>query len=83
MKLAEVHTLYEANCRSIPAMLRQAADNLEADPDCTAKAMVAVQLDDDGNVQVYGWGDTDVIQAAGLLHMGLLQVARIQLDGGE
>lgn len=27
--LAEVHTIYETNCRSIPGMLRQAADNLE------------------------------------------------------
>lgn len=81
--LAAVHTLYKTNARSIPDMLRQAADNLENDPECSAKAMVAVQIDEDGRVAVYGWGDTDTLQAAGLLHVGLQQIIDIQLDNGE
>jgi threonine dehydrogenase-like Zn-dependent dehydrogenase len=81
-KLAEVHTIYEANCRSIPAMLRQAADSLENDPDCTATAMVAVQLDEGGNVLVYGWGETGLIHAAGLLHLGLQKVVDMKLEEG-
>jgi hypothetical protein len=80
MKLAEVHTIYEANARSIPDMLRQAANNLENDPECSAKAMVAVQIDDDGLIAVYGWGDTDVLHAAGLLHCGLQKVVDMQMD---
>ena len=33
MKLAEVHTLYETNRRSIPDMLRQFADGIETEVD--------------------------------------------------
>lgn len=83
MSLAEVHTIYESNARSVPAMLRQAADNIEASPEA-ATAMVAVQLDSEGRVAVYGWGDTNVIHAAGLLHCGLQKIVDIQLnEAGE
>lgn len=81
--LAEVTTLYETNARSIPDMLRQCADTLENDPDASATAMVAVQLDENGNVQVYGWGDTNTIHAAGLLHMGLQKVVDMWLEDGD
>lgn len=72
-KLAEVHTLYEANARSIPAMLRQAADNIESEAEegySPTTAMVAVQLGENGEVQIYGWGDTDDLRALGLLMRG-------------
>jgi hypothetical protein len=74
MKLAEIHTLYETNCRSIADMLRQAATSIEAEPDqddCSpTKAIVAVQLSEDGQVEIYGWGDTDDLHAIGLLERG-------------
>lgn len=79
MTLAAVETIYETNCRSIPAMLREAAASIEAetDDDQRTTAMVAVQLTDEGQVQVYGWGDTSDIHALGLLRMGEDEVIRM------
>lgn len=74
MALAEVLTLYETNCRSIADMLRQAAESIEDEvnqADCSpTKAVVALQLSEDGQVQVYGWGDTDDLHALGLIERG-------------
>lgn len=74
MALAEVSTLYEVNCRNIPEMLRGAADNIESEadePDCSpTKAVVAIQLSQDGQVVVYGWGDTSDIHALGIIERG-------------
>jgi|DEB19_MinimDraft_3_1074340.scaffolds.fasta_scaffold278122_2 hypothetical protein len=71
--IAEVATLYETNARSIPDMLRQAADSIEeeASEDCSPTvAMVAVQISESGQVHVYGWGDTDDLRAIGLMERG-------------
>ncbi len=71
--IAKVETLYEANCRSIPAMLRQSADSIEAEPDgdCSpTTAMVAVQISKSGEVRIYGWGETNDLHAIGLLERG-------------
>ena len=74
MALAEVTTLYDTNCRDIPEMLRGAADNIEAEadhPDCSpTKAIVAIQLSADGQVIVYGWGDTTDLHALGIIERG-------------
>lgn len=73
MKLAEVHTLYESNFRSIPDMLREAADSIETEAEegyTPTTAMVAVQLSEGGEIKVYGWGDTDDLRAIGLLERG-------------
>lgn len=46
-QLAEVHTLYETNARSIPDMLRRAADGIETEVSegySPTQAMVAVQV---------------------------------------
>ena len=80
MKLAEVHTLYEANCRSIPDMLRQSADSIESEATeghSPTKAMVAVQLAENGDVEIYGWGDTDDLHALGLLQRGAHRLCEI------
>lgn len=77
MKLAEVHTLYETNCRSIPDMLRQAADSIETEPDdgfSPTTAMVAVQITEAGGVEIYGWGETDDIHALGVLQLGIAKL---------
>ena len=71
--IAEVATLYETNARSIPDMLRQAADSIEAEAAegySPTVAMVAVQISENGQVQVYGWGDTDDLRAIGLMERG-------------
>lgn len=85
MKLAEVHTLYETNARSIPDMLREAASNIETEVEggfSPTIAMVAVQLTENGNVQIYGWGDTDDLRALGLLQRGQFSLLAT-LDGQE
>jgi hypothetical protein len=74
MKLAEVVLLYETNWRSIPDMLRQAADSIETEADegySPTKAMAAVQISKSGEVQIYGWGETNELAAIGLLQLGL------------
>lgn len=74
MSLAEVIPLYETNARSIPDMLRQSADSLEREVDecySPTKAMIAVQISEDGEVQIYGWGETDELQAIATLQLGL------------
>lgn len=84
--LAEVHTLYEANARSIPDMLRQSADSIEsevADGYACTTAMVAVQVAKDGTIQVYGWGDTDSLHALGALTAGCQSIGQMILDTGE
>lgn len=84
--LAEVHMIYEANLRSIPDMLRQAAGSIEeeAGQDCDPTVvMVAVQVTKSGAVQVYGWGDTNDIHALGALTAGAQQIGNIILDSGE
>lgn len=81
-ELSKVETLYSENCRDIPAMLRQSADNIETEgPEGFARttAMIAVQLTENGVVQVYGWGDTDTLRAIGLLHCGLNTVVDMQI----
>ena len=74
MKLAEVIPLYQENCRSIPDMLRKAADNIETESEegfSPTKAMIAVQISESGSVLVYGWGETDELSAIGTLQLGL------------
>lgn len=85
-RLAEVHTIYEANARSIPDMLRQSADSIDSEVaegyDPTV-AMVAVQVSKGGTIQVYGWGDTDTLHALGALHAGAQRIGNMVLDTGE
>jgi len=80
MKLAEVHTLYKTNARSIPDMMRQAAESIETETDehDKTKAMIAVQLSDDGEIQIYGWGETDDLSAIGTLTKAIHQLAETE-----
>lgn len=71
--LAEVHTLYETNCRSIPDMLRQSADSIEtevAEGFSPTVAMFAIQLAENGKIQIYGWGDCDSMKALAICERG-------------
>lgn len=84
--LAEVHTIYESNARSISDMLRMAADSIEAERDNPEAdetiVMVAVQVTRSGAVQVYGWGETNDMHALGALTAGAQQIGSIILDSG-
>lgn len=82
--LAAVHTLYDSNTRSIPCMLRQAADSIEGevdDPECSkTTAIVTVQITEDGQVQIYGWGETDDMHALAMLERGKHELMKIICD---
>lgn len=83
-ELKVVETLYESNARDIASMLTVSAksiaderdDPLEENP---TVSMVAVQVSQNGNIKVYGWGATDMHLAIAALHLGLTEVSRIQL----
>lgn len=77
--LAEVHTLYETNCRSIPDMLRQSADSIETEREegySPTVAMFAIQLTENGGIQIYGWGDCDNMQALAILERGKAELMK-------
>jgi|GEM_PF-2374192 len=83
--LAEVKTLYETNCRSVPDMMREAAASIEGETDDHERtvAMIAVQVLENGDVQVYGWGDTTDIHAVGSLQMGVHRLLTDRYGGDE
>lgn len=84
MALAEVRTLYATNCRDIAEMLRGAADNIELEqdhPECSpTKAVAMIQLSEDGQVNVYGWGATDDFHALGLIERGKHELLSLMSD---
>lgn len=70
LKLASVTSIYEANAADIVAMLRQSADNIEDGNE--VDGMVAVAVDPDGDIAVFGWGRLrNRDQAIGLLARGM------------
>lgn len=86
MKLAEVHTLYEQNASDIPAMLRQAADNIEKwreRSETNIKTMIAVTVDEDGDVQVYGWGQTDSMDCLATLQLAIVKRSIAMLGASD
>ncbi|MDH7638949.1 hypothetical protein [Sphingomonas oryzagri] len=86
MKLAEVVTLYESNARDIPAMLRTAAASIESEADegfSPTRAIVAVQVAENGKIQVYGWGETEAMDSIALLNMGAASLTHTLLAQQE
>jgi hypothetical protein len=83
--LAEVSTLYETNRRDIPEMLRGAADNIELEPDhpdCSpTKAVVVVQASQDGQIEIYAWGDTNDHHAIAMLERAKHKVLLAMNEG--
>lgn len=58
---ADIITLYQENCADIPAMLKKAAEVIEAETDeldCTV-SMVCIQVRESGDLQIFGWGRSD------------------------
>lgn len=82
-RLAVVETLYPTNPRSIPDMLREAADSIDqSDPDDAPVAAVAVFIGADGTIGIYGWGETDDMHSLGMLERGKHELLSI-LAGDE
>lgn len=81
----DVHTIYESNFRNIPEMLRQSAKCIEENEAAGIKtsAFVGVQLTSDGDIQVYGWGDTTAMHALGVLTAGTNKIYDIIINDGD
>jgi hypothetical protein len=77
MKLAEVVTLYETNASHIPDMLRKRADLIESqtENDDRAIAMIAVEVTESGDLEIYEWGQTDNFHCLGVLAMASARLA--------
>lgn len=58
---AEIITLFETNCADIPAMLRLAADTVQAETEEHDRtvSMVCIQVHESGDLQIFGWGQSD------------------------
>lgn len=70
LELANVTSIYETNAADVVAMLRQTADNIEGGNE--VDGMVAVAVDPDGNIAVFGWGRLNKRdQAIGILARGM------------
>ena len=80
-KLAEVVTLYETNARDIPAMLREAANSIDAGLD--VRSLTAVAIHGDGDVTIYGWGAADNFHSIAALHLGLARLTSYTVPGEE
>ena len=77
MAIAEVVTLYETNANYIPDMLRRRAEAIEAETDqddCTV-AMIAIAVSESGDIEVYGFGDTNDFHCLGVLSMASARLA--------
>lgn len=75
--VAEVITLYDSNANHIPAMLRKRAEMIEAETEADDRtvAMIAVTVTESGDLEVYGWGDTDDFHCLGVLAMASARLA--------
>lgn len=75
--VAEVITLYDSNANHIPAMLRKRAEMIEAETEADDRtvAMIAIAVTESGDLEVYGWGDTDDFHCLGVLAMASARLA--------
>ena len=76
-KIAEVVTLYETNAGYIPDMLRKRAEAIEAqtEQDDRVVSMIAVEVTESGDLEIYGWGKTDDFHCLGVLAMASARLA--------
>ncbi len=75
--MANIRTLRDS-LADIPAQLRTAADRAESEP---LKAAILLTVDEDGEVETYGWGHTDAPQTLATLHIAALKLTRSMADG--
>ena len=80
-QLAEVITLHPF--LDIPAMLREMADNIEKGEVVPIRSATVVAEHTDGEVVVYGWGETGLLRSIGVLHLGIENLTRMRLKQFE
>jgi len=75
--IAEVVTLYGTNASHITDMLRKRADAIEAETDADDKtvALIAIEVTQSGDLEIYGWGDTNDFHCLGVLAMASARLA--------
>ena len=76
-KLAEVVTLYDSNASQIPAMLRKRADAIDAETekDDRTIATIFIEVTESGDLEIYGFGQTDDFHCLGVLAMASARLA--------
>ena len=79
-RLAEVHTLYEANALDIPAMARLLANNVDAGKFGNVRSAAVVLEREDGVPEVFSWGDSGLLRTIGLLHLGIHKLTTMRGD---
>jgi hypothetical protein len=75
---AKLVTLYDTSPSDIPAMLRMAADKIEAG-DPPIKSMIGITVGRNGEVTVYGWGDTNSVDALATMQLAIIKEGRRML----
>ena len=76
-KIAEVVTLYDSNANDIVAMLRKRADIIEAETEADDRttALIAIEVTESGDLEIYGFGRTDDFHCLGVLAMASARLA--------
>lgn len=80
--LAEVVAIYDTNASDIVAMLRQAADNIEAGNPVVRSVSAVAELEG-GGIQIFGWGKTDTPRSIAMFQLGSAQLTRDALARWE
>jgi hypothetical protein len=75
--VAEVITLYDSNANNIPAMLHKRAEMIEAETEADDRtvAMIAIAVTESGDLEIYGWGDTNDFHCLGVMAMASARLA--------
>lgn len=63
----------------IPGQLRKLADEIDAGEHPEIASITAVADYHDGDLRVFGWGDTDSMRSVAALHAGLAWMANDRL----
>lgn len=76
-KIAEVITLYDTNANHITDMLRKRAEAIDAETDEDDKtvAVIAIEVTESGDLEIYGFGKTDDFHCLGVLAMASARLA--------
>ncbi|QNQ09271.1 hypothetical protein [Sphingomonas alpina] len=76
-KLTVVPLYDKAMAADVIGSLRRAADSIEAETeqDDRTVSMIAVAVSETGNIEIYGWGQTNSFHALGALAKGMAKLA--------
>lgn len=67
----------------IVRMLREMADNIESGDYAPVLSCTPVLEFADGDIAVFGWGETGLLRSIGVLHLGIEKLSRMRLADFE